>query len=100
MIPKIVENSRQKIVEICRKHQIRELSLFGSQVRGDFSADSDFDFLVEFEPNAEIGFIEFGQVQEELETIVEKRVDLVPKKGLKKLIRQKVLDESEVIYAA
>ena len=100
MIPDVLQKSKQKIAEICRRYQIRELSLFGSQARGDFSEKSDFDFLVEFQPDAEIGFIELGFIQEELETIVEKRVDLVPKNGLKKLIRQQVLNESEIVYAA
>jgi predicted nucleotidyltransferase len=100
MIPEILQKSRKKIADICRRYQIRELSLFGSQVRGDFSSASDFDFLVEFQPEAEIGFIELGFIQEELETIIEKPVDLVPKAGLKKLIREQVLEESEIVYAA
>ena len=99
MIPKIIEKSKQRIVEICRKHQISELSLFGSQARGDFSATSDFDFLVEFAPDADIDYIKFFQIQEELETIVHKKVDLVSKKGLKKFIRQQVLSEAEIVYA-
>lgn len=100
MIPEILQKSKQQITEICRQYKIRELSLFGSQVRGDFSPKSDFDFLVEFQPEAEIGFIELGFIQEELENIVEKPVDLVPKDGLKKLIKRQVLEESEIIYAA
>jgi len=100
MIPKIVENSRQKIVEICQKYQISELSLFGSQVRGDFSAKSDFDFLVEFDTEARIDFFDLGEIQEELEKIVQTKVDLVPKNGLKKLIRQQVLAEAETVYEA
>ncbi len=100
MIPKIVENSRQKIVEICQKYQISELSLFGSQVRGDFSAKSDFDFLVEFDTEARIDFFDLEEIQEELEKIVQTKVDLVPKNGLKKLIRQQVLAEAETVYEA
>ncbi len=100
MIPKVLDKSKLKITEICSKYQITELSLFGSQVRGDFSPDSDFDFLVEFSADAEIGFIKLCFIQEELEKVVEKDVDLVPEKGLKKLIRQEVLDESEIFYAA
>ncbi|MGI9034610.1 MAG: nucleotidyltransferase family protein [Pyrinomonadaceae bacterium] len=100
MIPEILQKSENQISEICGRYKIRELSLFGSQARGDFSSKSDFDFLVEFEPEAEIGFIELGLIQEELETIVEKPVDLVSKKGLKKLIREQVLEQSEIIYAA
>ena len=100
MIPEFLQKSKKRIAEICRRYKIRELSLFGSQVRGDFSEKSDFDFLVEFEPEAKIGFIELGFIQEELEKVVDKPVDLVPKEGLKKLIRQQVLEESEIVYAA
>lgn len=100
MIPEILQRSKRRIAEICRRYQISELSLFGSQVRGDFTTKSDFDFLVVFEPDAKIGFIELGFIQEELENIVEKPVDLVPKDGLKKLIERQILEESEIIYAA
>ena len=100
MIPNIIKNSRRKIVEICRKYQISELALFGSQVRGDFTEKSDFDFLVVFEPDSGIDYFKFFEIQEELENIVHKKVDLVPKDGLKSLIRQQVLSEAEIIYAA
>lgn len=100
MIPRVLQKSKQKIAEICRKYEIRELSLFGSQVRGDFSAQSDFDFLVEFKPEAKISFFELGRIQNELEEIVKTEVDLVPKDGLKPAIRQQVLGEAETIYAA
>jgi uncharacterized protein len=100
MIPKVIQKSKVKIIEICRKHKIRELSIFGSQVRGDFTDESDFDFLVDFLPDADISFFELGSIQTELEEIVKTDVDLVPKKGLKELIRPYVLAEAEVIYAA
>jgi predicted nucleotidyltransferase len=99
MIPRVLQKSKQKIAEICRKYEIRELALFGSQVRGDFSAKSDFDFLVEFNPDAKISFFELGRIQTELEEIVKTEVDLVPKDGLKPAIRQQVLGEAETIYA-
>lgn len=99
MIPNIIKNSRRKIVEICRKYQISELALFGSQVRGDFTEKSDFDFLVVFEPEARIGFITLGKIQDELETVVRNKVDLVPKDGLKPIIKNSVLSEAEIIYA-
>lgn len=100
MIPEILQKSKQRISQICQKYQISELSLFGSQVRGDFSAESDFDFLVEFAPEARISFITLGRIQDELENVVQTPVDLVPKDGLKPLIKKTVLSEAEVIYAA
>ena len=99
MIPKVLQKSKRKIAEICRKYEIRELSLFGSQVRGDYHENSDFDFLVEFQPNAEIDYFELFDIQEELEKVIQKKVDLVSKRGLKKFVQQQILAEAEVIYA-
>ena len=99
MIPEILQKSKQRIAAICRKYQISELSLFGSQVRGESSAKSDFDFLVDFNSETRVGFLKLGRIQSDLEEIVRTKVDLVPKDGLKPIIRQRVLAEAEIIYA-
>ena len=89
-----------RLAEFCRRYQVRELSLFGSALREDFGADSDVDVLVEFEPSAQVGFLAFSKMRRELSALTGRRVDLVPKRGLKEKIRQAVLDGAEVIYAA
>jgi uncharacterized protein len=89
-----------QIADFCRRNQIRQLSIFGSVLREDFRPDSDVDVLVEFEPGAQIGFMVLGRMQEELSKLLQRPVDLVPKKGLKPLIREAVLSSAEVIYAA
>jgi predicted nucleotidyltransferase len=76
------------------------LSLFGSTARGDFNDNSDVDLLVEFEPEAEVGFLTLSHLQRELASIIQRPVDLVPKLGLKPLIKQSVLAEAELLYAA
>lgn len=100
MIPSILQSYTDKIAEICRKYEVKELALFGSQVRGEATSKSDYDFLVEFHPEARVGLIHFGKLQLELEDLIETKVDLVSKDGLKNLIRQQVLDESEIVYIA
>lgn len=91
-------DTKTKIDELCRKHKIRELSLFGSRVRDDYTATSDFDFLVDFLPDAEIGLFEFSGIQIELEDMLGQSVDLVPKNGLKPMIKEQVLSEAKIIY--
>lgn len=91
--------TRAKIAELCKKNKVRELSLFGSRVRGDNRPDSDYDLLVDFDPDARISLFDFARTQVELEELIGSRVDLVDKKGLKPLIRDEVLAEAEVIYA-
>ena len=41
-----------KLEEVCRRYRVRELSFFGSAVRGEMRPDSDIDMLVEFQPDA------------------------------------------------
>ena len=92
--------SEEKSSEFCRDNQIRELALFGSILRADFdAATSDIDILVEFEPDATIGFLALARVQRELGELLGRSVDLVPKSGLKPLIRDDVLSSTTTLYA-
>ena len=88
-----------QIAEICRRYHVRELMLFGSALREDFRPDSDFDLLVEFELDAKIGLIELGNMEGELEDLFGRKVDLVPKQGLKPRVRDNVLNSAEPVYA-
>lgn len=88
----------EAIGEVCRRYRVRELALFGSALRDDFRSESDLDLLVEFEPEARIGFMELGGLEIDLATLLGRRVDLVPKGGLKPLIRGSVLESAKVFY--
>ncbi len=90
----------EQIRDLCRRNQIRQLLLFGSVLRDDFRPESDVDVLVEFEPGAQIGLFEFMRIQEELAALLQRPVDLVPKDGLKPVIRSSVLASAQVVYAA
>lgn len=91
---------QEKIVDFCRRYQVRQIQIFGSALRGDLSPESDVDLLVDFEPDAQIGFITLSRMQRELSEIFQRPVDLVPKDGLKPQIREAVLSSAEVVYAA
>ena len=88
------------LAEFCRRWRIIELAVFGSVVRDDFSPSSDVDFLVEFAPEAQVGFLALARMQRELSALLGRPVDLVPKSGLKPRIREAVLTSAEVVYAA
>jgi predicted nucleotidyltransferase len=95
-----IEIPTQELAEICRKYHIRQLALFGSVLRHDFGPHSDVDVLVEFERDAQIGFIALSRIQRELSALLQRPVDLVPRDGLKARIRDAVLSSAEVLYAA
>jgi len=88
------------LAALCRRYCVKELSLFGSAVRGEMSPESDVDIMVEFEPGVRTGLIQFECLAEELEALAGRRVDLVTKRGLKPWVRSQVLRDARVIYAA
>jgi hypothetical protein len=84
---------------LCAEYPIRELAAFGSVLTDAFEQSSDVDFLVEFEPDAAVGFLALAELRERLSVVVGRPVDLVPKAGLKPLLAAPVLAAAQVIYA-
>jgi len=73
-----------EINKFCQHGQIIELSLFGSILRDDFHGDSDIDILVAFAPTANRGLLDRAQMQEELEAVLSRRVDLISKRAIER----------------
>ena len=84
----------------CKRWKVSELSLFGSVLREDFSPDSDIDVLISWLPDAHVTLLTMGDMAEELELILGRKVDLVSKRGLKPVIREQVINSSQQIYHA
>lgn len=90
---------KEKIEAFCRRNQIRRLAFFGSVLRDDFSAESDVDVLVEFEPDARVG-LQFFKMEQELSDILGRKVDLNTAGFLSKYFRDEVLADAKVLYDA
>jgi predicted nucleotidyltransferase len=91
---------RQEIADFCRANRIRRLALFGSVLRDDFTASSDVDVLVEFDPNARVGMIRLAALEDELSQILGRKADLNTPGFLSKYYRERILSEAEVQYDA
>ena len=92
---------REKLGALCRRHQIRRLSLFGSVLRPDFRPESDVDVLVEFEPGKVPGFLKLYEIEVELsELLGGRKIDLVTRQSLNRRLRERVLAAARVEYAA
>ena len=88
-----------QLVELCEKYGIAELAVFGSVARGEDEEGSDIDLLYVLKPGSHVG-IEFFGIQEELEDLLGRKGDVGSKKGLHWVIRDQVLDDAQVLYAA
>jgi len=74
------------------KYRIKEISIFGSVVRAEETGLSDVDILVDFsEP---IGFFAFLELEEYLQQILGRKVDLVSRKALKPKSGGRILKEA------
>ena len=72
---------RSEILRVASRHGVRSISVFGSIARGDATADSDVDFLVEFELGRSL--FDLLHLTDDLEDLLGRRVDVVSVGGLK-----------------
>lgn len=91
--------SAASIAELCKQYHVMELAVFGSTARGTASKDSDVDIFVEFEPGYHPGLGWFD-LEESLESLIGRRVDLSQKSLLKPRIKSEALREAVLLYAA
>jgi len=79
MIP-VLEDEREAIAQLCRRHRVSRSEVFGSAAEGGFDPRrSDIDFLVDFGPGADLGpwMSRYFELQEGLEALLGRPVDLV-----------------------
>ena len=89
------------LAALCRRHRIRKLSLFGSQLKGTARPDSDIDLLVEFEPEARITLFDMARIEIELSALVGgRRVDLRTAGDLSRYFRDEVVRTADPQYVA
>ena len=90
---------RDALAAFCRRWQITELALFGSALRDDFGPDSDVDLLVSFAPDARHSLFDLVAMEEELEELLGREVDLVERAGIEKsdnwIRRRAILSSAE-----
>ena len=102
MNPVVAERSAE-LESLCQRYSVLRLELFGSAATGEYrSADSDLDFLVEFEelPVRAYGASYFGLLKS-LEQMFGRSVDLVDDSSIKNPYLRESVDESKVlVYAA
>ena len=99
-MPPNIDIPSQEIAAFCQNHHIRQLALFGSVLRDDFGPESDVDVLVEFEPEARVGYQRFFRLQDELSALFKREVDLFTPNSLKPFARARAMQSKAVIYAS
>ena len=89
---KIIGERRQEILDLASKYGAYNVRIFGSVARGEADADSDIDFLVDLELGRSL--FDLGGLLMDLQNLLGCKVDLVTEKGLRRRIRERVLQEA------
>lgn len=94
----MVQFEQGRLEDICRRHGVMQLRVFGSASRGEAGPDSDIDLLVDFESPK--GFFELLRLEDELEAFFGCPVDVVTEPGLSPYLRKPILASATVIFDA
>ncbi|MBD5232596.1 MAG: nucleotidyltransferase [Bacteroidales bacterium] len=101
---KLIEMNMDKIIALCKKYKVAKLWVFGSILTPRFNDESDVDFSVDFDADtinregldwADI----FFDFMHELETLMQRRIDLVDETAIRNPYFRKELDNTkQLIY--
>ena len=91
-----IEEIKKKIIPILQNYRVQKASIFGSIVLGEDTPESDIDILVELEDD--LSLLDFVELKLELEEVLQKKVDLVEKKTLKKVIKEEILAQEVQVW--
>ncbi|HEY2415240.1 MAG TPA: nucleotidyltransferase family protein [Pirellulaceae bacterium] len=87
-----------KVIEICRQNGVSKLGLFGSMARGEDTAASDVDLLVEFATRTSL--LELVALERKISAAIGRKVDLLTEAALSPYLRDRILREVKVLYEA
>lgn len=92
----LIDAKRALLVDLCRRHRVARLDVFGSAAKGTFDREtSDLDFVAQFEGTRDADYAErFWQFAEALEMLFERRVDLLTERMIQNPYFRQDLDRT------
>lgn len=95
------DTTPQQIAEIARpialRHHVNELYLFGSMARGEGHADSDIDFIYQFDDTAN-PMIDEWALRDDLALTFGREIDLVKKRYITTELQDRLAEMQRVIF--
>lgn len=88
----------EKVIEKLRQNHVNFVAIFGSRAKSTANDDSDFDLLVDIDPDVKFSLFDQVGLKDDLESILNRKVDLVTMGGLNRFMKDEVLKTMKVIY--
>lgn len=89
-IEKVLSSNKTQLFS---KYHLTEMGVFGSIARGDHAASSDVDIMIDYQGAMGLEFIDLA---EELEQLLQTRVDLVSKRAIKPSLLSRI--NQDIVY--
>ncbi len=90
-----IRRIKPQIMALARECRARKVSVFGSVVRGNAHADSDIDFLVDFEDDYTL--LDVSGLMNGLEYLLGRKVDVIDRPSLRHEMREAVFKEAQTL---
>ena len=94
-----IDLTHKDLEYIISKYNVKEISVFGSSIRNDFTSESDVDFLIDFRNSEEISLFDILDIQDYLQNTTKRNVDIVEHAGLVNPYRKEaIMNSKEPLY--
>ena len=94
----LIERHKNELNQLCKKHLVEELYVFGSIVSGEFRGESDIDLLVRF---GQVDLIEYFDnymdLKDSLESLFGREIDLVEIQTITNPILKRSIDRQKTL---
>ena len=94
-LPPFVAERREQVLELAERHGATNVRIFGSFARGEARPDSDVDILVSIKPGR--SYFDFVALWQDLEELLERKVDVVSERGMSPYLRGRILAEARLL---
>jgi len=92
----LVQEKRDRILEIVAHHGAFNVRLFGSVARGEETENSDIDFLIDYDPTKTTPWFPGGLLMD-LQDLLGRKVDVLTEDGVSPWIKERVFSEAKTL---
>lgn len=95
---KLIENNIQKIIDLCKRHKVHKLFVFGSVLTNRFNDDSDVDLVVDFnKTEVEDYFDNYFDFKYSLQDLLGREIDLLEEQAIRNPYLKKNVDSTKML---